>query len=131
MNTPKRNLGWALRGIAANRCPRCANADIFRYGVVMRAKCSSCGYVYERENGYFLGAMVIGYFMCAFSTVPTMVLGVMVLHADLFRVLVVGCSQVILLTPLIFRYSRLAWIYLDFRADPDARDTGGGAGAGK
>ena len=107
-----------IRGILSNRCPRCGESAIFSRLVVMCPRCPCCGYTYERQNGYFLGAMVISYFMGAFSAVPTLTIGIMILHASIFSVTAVACLQVLLLTPLLFRFSRLTWIYLDFRADP-------------
>ena len=107
-----------LSGTLSNRCPQCTQTYIFDYFVRMRPSCSECGYVYERENGYFMGAVVLGYILGSFSTVPTFIIGIMVMHEELFKVLTLACLQVIVLTPILFRYSRLFWIYLDYRADP-------------
>jgi uncharacterized protein (DUF983 family) len=120
----KKSVGWALNGIVQNHCPRCARTPVFHHLVMMNRKCSSCGYVYERENGYFLGAMVIGYALSAFSAVPTLIAGFWVYHAELLPVTALACVQVIVLSPVIFRFARLAWIYLDFRADPSTGSPG-------
>lgn len=68
-----------------------------------------------------MGAIVIGYVLGAFSVVPTIVVGVMILHAELAPVIAVACLQIVVLAPLILRLAKLAWIYLDYRADPLAR----------
>jgi uncharacterized protein (DUF983 family) len=117
-NERSAGLGWALRGILSNRCPRCGRTHVFRHLVFMAPSCAGCGYVYERENGYFLGAIVIGYFSSAFAVVPTVVIGVMALRASILDVVLAASLQVLVLTPFISRFARLGWIYLDYRADP-------------
>ena len=47
-------------------CPRCRSARIFRKSIFagfprMQEQCPRCGLKFEREQGYFLGAMYISY----------------------------------------------------------------------
>ena len=55
----------AVRGILHQLCPRCRTGRIFRKSVWlfpgMYERCPACGLRFEREDGYFLGAMYIGY----------------------------------------------------------------------
>ncbi len=55
----------AMRGILEQLCPRCRTGKIFRKSVWlfprMYERCPACGLKFEREDGYFLGAMYIGY----------------------------------------------------------------------
>lgn len=53
--TPTRML-W--RG-ATKRCARCGGAGLFRRYFIMVGDCPHCGLHFEREEGYWLGAMVI------------------------------------------------------------------------
>lgn len=41
------------------RCPRCGERGIFRSFYELHDRCPSCGYVFEREEGYWLGAMIV------------------------------------------------------------------------
>src|SRR2546422_7942059 len=55
-----------LRSIFQQRCPRCRMGRIFRYSIFrgfpkMCERCSICDLKFEREPGYFLGAMYISY----------------------------------------------------------------------
>jgi len=101
-----------------NLCPNCYKSRAF-YGLVrMHAKCPNCGYVYEREPGYFLGAMVVSYLLGAFSVVPTLLLGIFVWELQMPAIILIATLQLSILAPLLFRYSRLIWIHLDHRADP-------------
>jgi hypothetical protein len=89
-------------------------AHLFR----MNATCPRCGYRFERENGYFLGAMVLSYAIASFSTVPTLALGILVAGLPIPVAAGIACAQVVLLTPWITAVSRLAWMHLDYRTDP-------------
>src|SRR5467141_663442 len=52
--------------ILHHRCPRCRVGKIFHHSIFlgfpkMHERCSVCDLRYEREPGYFLGAMYISY----------------------------------------------------------------------
>ena len=82
----------------------------------MNSKCPNCKYLFIRENGYFLGAVVLGYSLAAFSSVPTFVIGILILKEDIQPTLLFACIQVVVLTPWITRVCRQAWIHIDFQA---------------
>src|SRR5262245_32870110 len=50
-------LGALLR----QRCPRCRTGRVFRSLFRMNDPCPHCGLLFEREEGYFLGAMYVSY----------------------------------------------------------------------
>ncbi len=41
------------------RCPLCGSGQLFTRWFRMKERCPRCGYLYEREEGFFLGAYVI------------------------------------------------------------------------
>src|SRR5436190_356979 len=41
------------------RCPRCGEAPLFRGAFTMHERCPRCGLVLEREQGYYVGAIVV------------------------------------------------------------------------
>jgi uncharacterized protein (DUF983 family) len=52
----------ALVGILRQRCPRCRAGKILRGSILLRfpkmdERCEDCDLKFEREPGYFLGAM--------------------------------------------------------------------------
>jgi uncharacterized protein (DUF983 family) len=55
-----RALALLWRG-ACLRCPRCGVRSLFRTWFAMYERCAVCGLRFEREQGYFLGAMYINY----------------------------------------------------------------------
>jgi len=83
----------------------------------MRTACPVCALVFEREPGYFVGAMYASYFLGIFLTLPvwmTMLLG----GAGMAITLIVSITMVVLLTPLSFHYSRIVWMHIDCYFNP-------------
>lgn len=78
----------------------------------MHEACSTCGFRFEVEPGFFWGAMYISY---AFTIAIGLVVGIL-LYLILGRIHVWSYAGVIgavlfLLSPLIFRYSRIVMLY--------------------
>lgn len=53
--TRRRMLGRSL----LKRCPICGTGRLFSRWFRMKERCPGCGYLFEREEGFFLGAYVI------------------------------------------------------------------------
>ena len=62
----KLTLANTLNGIFGNCCPRCLEGAVFFGFYAMNPTCPHCGLRFEREPGYFLGAMMVAYFVGAF-----------------------------------------------------------------
>ncbi|HEX6062250.1 MAG TPA: DUF983 domain-containing protein [Candidatus Limnocylindria bacterium] len=108
-----------LRSILLLRCPRCRQGELFRGLLDMPERCPVCGLVYEREHGYFVGAMAISYGL-AVALVGLLFFAVLALtHWSLEWVLLVSGVAFLPLAPLCLRYSRALWMNLDRRIDPD------------
>jgi uncharacterized protein (DUF983 family) len=52
-------LGAAIGRGLRRRCPRCASKGIFESYLRLKDACPTCGYPFERESGYWVGAIVI------------------------------------------------------------------------
>lgn len=48
------------RGLA-KRCPRCGGGHLYEGWFRMRPRCPTCGYLFEREPGFFVGAYLINF----------------------------------------------------------------------
>ncbi|NDG85586.1 MAG: DUF983 domain-containing protein, partial [Proteobacteria bacterium] len=57
-----------------NRCPSCEKAPVFTGIYAMSRECPSCGSVFEKESGYFIGAMIASYFLGVFLAFPPLLL---------------------------------------------------------
>ena len=114
-------LRTRLAAVAAGRCPRCGGARIFRGRLAMHATCPACGLRFEREPGYFTGAMYVSYIL-ALPVLGICVLAVYLLAPSLSFWASVAAAVVLFLpwVPAIFRYSRIIWIHLDQTIDPSA-----------
>src|SRR6266536_724355 len=53
------NLTTMLTRGARKRCARCGGGHLFSSWFRMRARCPTCGYKFERGNGFFLGAYML------------------------------------------------------------------------
>ena len=101
------------------RCPRCGETRLFRGWFRMARECALCGLLFERAQGYFVGAIYINY---AVSSV-TAVGGFFVLWArfDLpmawqFAIWV----PFLIVFPLwFFRYSRSLWLGMEYLVNPE------------
>ena len=118
---PFKRLPWRsrLRAVASGRCPRCQRAPIFRGRLAMHPVCPSCGLRFEREPGYFTGAMYVSYVLA----VPVMAVCILAVHLiapdwSFERTVAVGAVGFLPFVPAIFRWSRILWIHLDRTVDP-------------
>ncbi|WP_255517967.1 DUF983 domain-containing protein [Fulvivirga sp. M361] len=78
----------------------------------MNPDCPNCGLHFEREPGFFFGAMYISY---AFSVAIFVTVGVaLTVLGDypLYVYLIGIIGSVILLLPVSFRYSRILFLHL-------------------
>lgn len=89
----------------------------------MHERCPECGLRFEREHGYFTGAMVVSYALA----IPSLaLLSALVLWLTRWQVewaLLAADVLFLALVPFIFRWSRVLWMYLDRSLDPDGNDT--------
>jgi len=116
-----------LGSILRQRCPRCRSGRIFRYSVFrgfpkMCERCTVCGLKFEREEGYFLGAMYVSY---GLALVIIALIAVALWALTGWWITKVAVWAVVLFLPLavpITLLSRVLWIYLDQSIDPEPRE---------
>jgi len=112
-----------LRG-AFRRCPRCGSGRLFTRWLKIRDRCPRCLLRLEREEGGFLGAMVINY---GATTSVWIVLLVVWLVVDLPDVhvaqLTITSIALVALFPLVsYPFSKTLWAafdYLVYRTSPE------------
>jgi uncharacterized protein (DUF983 family) len=80
--------------ILEEKCPNCGLGEVYEKKTrffqlpVMKEKCNECQYHFDREPGYFLGAMYISYGLAVFQGILTFVL-LYVFFPNLATILVV------------------------------------------
>jgi uncharacterized protein (DUF983 family) len=102
------------------RCPRCGAQSLFRTWFAMHKQCALCGLRFEREQGYFIGAMYINYGI----TVVLALIGFVGLEywtrPSLTQQLVLWNVFGIVFPLLFFRHSRGLWLGFDYIFNPSA-----------
>ncbi len=109
-----------LKAILRLRCPRCAEGRIFRGFLTCHETCPSCGLRFEREPGYYVGALYMSYGLAVLASAPMGLAGLL-LGWEVSRTLDLCLVDLAILSPWIFRYSRVLWIHFDRWVDPEAR----------
>jgi hypothetical protein len=85
----------------------------------MYAYCPECGLKYEREQGYFLGAMYISYGL-ALITIFLIALALWLATSwSIERDVAVAALLFVPLVPILVTVSRVLWIHFDRAVDPD------------
>ena len=123
MTGPASNLSM-VKSILRQRCPRCRAGGIFRYSIFrgfpkMHDRCPVCDLKFEREPGYFLGAMYVSYalgvmIVALFATLLWSVTGWRITKDIIWAVVLF-----LPLAPTITLFARVLWIYLDQAIDPE------------
>ena len=85
----------------------------------MHERCPVCGLKFDRESGYFLGAMYFSYLLMA---VPAVVVYLWISRHTPWAsdwMLLWTALITLPLVPPITRVSRVLWIYFDRKVDPE------------
>ena len=108
-----------FRAILRQRCPRCHEGRIFRGTFAMNDPCPVCGLIFQREEGFFLGAMYISYPVSVAFLIPAFfALSYLLPTWNGAVVALLAVVPYLPFSPAVFRYSRVLWIYFDRAADP-------------
>jgi len=113
-----------LADILHQRCPRCRSGRIFRHSIFrgfprMNERCPACDLKFEREQGYFLGAMYISY---GVALVMITAIAALLWSTTRWAITKVTVWAIVLFVPLALPttlMARVLWIYLDQAVDPD------------
>jgi uncharacterized protein (DUF983 family) len=110
--------------ILRQRCPRCRMGRIFRYSIFrgfpkMCERCPVCDLKFEREPGYFLGAMYFSYVLGVLIMAPIAVLLWYLTGWWITKVILWAAILFLPFAPTITLFARVLWIYLDQTVDPE------------
>src|SRR5215471_9830876 len=103
-------------------CPRCRTARMFRKSIFtgfpgMLEMCPNCGLRFNREPGYFLGAMYISYGLGLVTIVGLALLFWGLTSWSLMKITLWAILLFLPLAPTLTLFSRVLWIYLDQAID--------------
>lgn len=109
--------------LARMRCPRCCDGKIYQRGMSMNARCPVCDLQFEREPGYFMGALYISYALAIVCLLFGLWIGTLILpEVDLGWLVLLSAVCFVPFVPVVTRYSRVIWIFFDRWAWPSHPD---------
>lgn len=106
----------------ARRCPQCGAPGIFRNYWSLREHCPRCGYRFEREEGYFLGAYALNLIAAEFITIALLVSFLVRTDYSWVVLEIIFIPLAILLPILFFPFARTLWMALDLTIDRNLTD---------
>lgn len=118
-----------LYSIFAMKCPRCHEGDVFetrnpyKKMTAVKETCSHCGLRYEKEMGFFFGAMYVSYMLNIALFVTTIVAYFVLLDQYISGTLlmIIYVLLTAILMPVYYRLSRTIWLNFFNSYDPEKR----------
>jgi len=111
-----------LRGLT-KRCPVCGSGHLFDGWFRMKERCPRCGFRFEREEGFFLGAYTINLaiaegLLLLLAIVPLIVLLDANPDMSVVPILVIGLVLAVVAPLVFYPFSRTIWSAIDLILRP-------------
>ena len=107
------SAGEMVRRALRLHCPRCGEGRIFAGWFAMHETCATCGLRFEREPGYFVGAIYVNYAATAVLCLGVPIALDVAFGVPLWAQLAVAAAIAVLVPVGFFRYSRSLWLGID------------------
>lgn len=119
--------GLKLNSILTGTCPKCQNESMYvdknllnlSNVLKMNEKCSHCGLTYQIEPSFFYGAMYVSYGLNVGIGIATFIISYLVFHASLKTAFIAIVATLIVLFPMVLRWSRNIYINIFVDYDPN------------
>ncbi|HTN72355.1 MAG TPA: DUF983 domain-containing protein [Methylomirabilota bacterium] len=108
-------LGSGLR----LKCPRCGIGALYERPFKMYSVCPHCGLKFEREQGYFVGAIYVNYAATVMIAVPGFFILDAFTNMTINEQLIIWIPFAIIFPLLFFHHSRSLWLALDHFLNPE------------
>lgn len=105
-----------LNVVLGNQCPVCGKGKVFSGIYSLYKNCSNCHLKYEKEPGYFLGAIVAVYFFSCALIIPSFIYFLWVLQWDPVPAVIAGLFEFALIHPVVFRLAKLIWLFIETKS---------------
>lgn len=118
-----------LLSILQMKCPRCHEGPIYLHRNAynlheagkMHKSCPRCGLDYQPEPGFYFGAGYVSYALTVALSIAIFILLFPFVNWYHWEIYVGVILAILLLTfPLLFRYSRVIWLYFFVKYDSQA-----------
>ncbi len=121
--------GTKLHSILNMSCPRCQEGEVFeeknpyKLGTLfkMHENCPHCGLRYEVEPSFFYGAMYVSYGYSVALFVATYIIMNWIYEPSITDIIIALAVVVIVLAPVVLRLSRITWLNIFVKYNPEKR----------
>jgi len=100
------------------KCPRCGVGGLYRRPFSMHGHCPHCGLKFEREQGYFVGAIYVNYAATVVIAVPSFFILDAFASLTIHQQLAMWIPFAVIFPLLFFHHSRSLWLVLDHFFNP-------------
>lgn len=105
------------------KCPKCKKGDIFvdRGNILlfkipkMNDRCKECHFRFEKETGFFFGAMFVSYALATAQMIASLIIFWLFIDLSPLNVFLIITVTAFLLATINYRISRSIWIYLFYK----------------
>ncbi|MEA2432985.1 MAG: hypothetical protein QOG54_442 [Actinomycetota bacterium] len=115
-------IGTLIRRALMRHCPRCGGPKIFSGWTKLKPACPTCGYKFERESGYWVGAIqvnlavteslfILFFLVTLFATMP---------DVPWQPLLIVALATNLVFPWFFYPYSKTLWVAIDLYFHPKA-----------
>lgn len=108
-----------IRNVGKEKCPKCKEGQTFKknsglFSIPnMNKSCGECNYKFEREPGYFIGAMYISYGLALLQAgITYLILLLIAPELSLTWTISLVIFTIILFAKKNYKWSRLLYIYI-------------------
>ena len=117
-NEGMQKLRQSLARALMLRCPNCGQASVFESAIKTKPVCTSCGYLIEREQGYFVGAIYFNVIVTESLIIAAFVISTLILGGFNPKIEIILLVLAVVLPVLFFRHSRSLWVAFDYLISP-------------
>jgi uncharacterized protein (DUF983 family) len=124
----KRMVGRAL----LRHCPRCGGKGWFRGWFHRLERCRTCGFKFERQVGFMLGAMTINTIVTFGCLAAVVVVGMLATYPDVavFPLVVLSIAVAVIVPLAFYPFSYTLWAAIELKMKPlDAAESADAAAA--
>ncbi len=121
MTAPDTPGFWRMVGRACTRrCCVCGSGHLFRRWTRMVARCPGCGYLFEREDGQFIGAVGMNTVITFGLLLVVLVSGFIATSPDTPAVplALIGVGIAVIAPVVIYPFSKTTWTAIDLAMTP-------------
>ena len=93
-----------------HRCPNCGAGTLLGRWLRVKDQCSRCGLRFEREPGFFLGALVFNYTATAVVTLFPLLILVFTGRVSMWTALLIAAVSAVVFPILFYPTSKSLWL---------------------